>query len=86
MKAEPIRPFLGSLTNFATGPEWLAWIEHHSKTDARHGRTSVRDVPHGVATNGHGIGCKTVHPTDKAYFMKPAAVLKATGAKIGSKT
>src|SRR5919199_101081 len=28
--------------------EWLAWIEHHSKTGVRHGRASARDVPHGA--------------------------------------
>ena len=61
--------------------EWLAWIEHYSKTDVRHGRGSQPAVRHGVVHMDHDIGCKTVHPTDKACFLKPAAVPKAVGAK-----
>ena len=50
--------------------EWLAWIEHHSKTAVRHGRGSQPAARHGVTHAGPGIGCKTVHPTDKACSFK----------------
>ena len=50
--------------------EWLAWIEHHSKTAVRHGRASVPAARHGVTHAGPGIGCKTVHPTDKICLFK----------------
>src|ERR671933_231455 len=50
--------------------EWLAWIKHHSKTGVRHGRASVPAARHGVRDVAHGIGCRTVHPTDKACSFK----------------
>jgi DNA-binding CsgD family transcriptional regulator len=50
--------------------EWLAWIEHHSKTRVRHGRASVPAARHGVRDVAHEIGCRTVHPTDKACSFK----------------
>ena len=61
-----------SLTNIVrvVSREWLAWIEHHSKTAVRHGRASVPAARHGVTHAGPGIGCKTVHPTDKTCSFK----------------
>jgi hypothetical protein len=50
--------------------EWLAWIEHHSKTAVRHGRGSQPAARHGVTRAGRGIGCSMVHPTDKACSFK----------------
>jgi hypothetical protein len=50
--------------------EWLAWIKHHSKTAARLGHASVPRARHGVTNAGHGIGCRTVHPTDKVCSFK----------------
>ena len=49
--------------------EWLAWIEHHSKTGARHGRTSVPAARHGGRDVAHGIGCTTVHGTEKLVLQ-----------------
>ena len=56
--------------------EWLAWIEHHrAKTGARHDRASVSHVGNGVARAGHGIGCTTVHPTDKVCSVKGMVIM-----------
>jgi hypothetical protein len=50
--------------------EWLAWIERRAKTDARHGCASVPHVGNGVTSAGRSIGCRMVHPTDKACSFK----------------
>ena len=50
--------------------EWLAWIEHRGRTNVRHGHASVPTARHGVPHVSHGIGCRTVHPTDKACSFK----------------
>ena len=66
------RPGARNMTNIirVVSREWLAWIEHHSKTAVRHGRASVPTARHGVTHAGPGIGCKTVHPTDKVCSFK----------------
>ena len=50
--------------------EWLAWIEHHSKTAGRHNHGSQPAARHGVTHVSPDIGCRTVHPTDKTCSFK----------------